>query len=42
MKENEIIIILFLLLVTTGAQETFTQYHYDEINHRLTQNPIIL
>ena len=37
------VIILFLLLVTatSGIQETFAQYYYDEINHRLTQNPIV-
>jgi hypothetical protein len=37
------VIIVFLLLLTTtsGIQETFAQYYYDEINHRVTQNPII-
>ena len=36
-------IILFLLLLTTPStlQETFAQYYYDEINHRVTQNPIV-
>jgi len=41
MKENGIIVILFLLLLTTSTQETFAQYYYDEINHRLTQNPVV-
>jgi len=38
-----IVIIVFLLLLTTssGIQETFAQYYYDEINHRLTQNPVV-
>jgi hypothetical protein len=38
----KITIILFLLIVTTsGIQETFAQFYYDEINHRVTQNPIV-
>jgi len=39
----KIFIILFLLLLTTPStlQETFAQYYYDEINHRVTQNPIV-
>ncbi len=41
MKENGIIVILFLLLLTTSTQETFAQFYYDEINHRLTQNPVV-
>lgn len=37
------VIIVFLLLLTTtsGIQEVFAQYYYDEINHRVTQNPIV-
>ena len=41
MKENKIIIILFLILLTTSTQEAFAQFYYDEINHRLTQNPVV-
>ncbi len=39
----KIAIILFLILLTTPStlQETFAQYYYDEINHRVTQNPIV-
>ncbi len=39
----KIAIILFLILITTTStlQETFAQYYYDEINHRVTQNPIV-
>ena len=39
----KIVIILFLLLLVTtpSLQETLAQYYYDEINHRLTQNPIV-
>jgi len=40
--QNNIAIILFLFLVTTtSVHETFAQYYYDEINHKLTQNPIV-
>ncbi len=40
--QNNIVVILFLFLVTTtSVHETFAQYYYDEINHRLTQNPVI-
>jgi len=36
------IIVIFLFLATaSGIQETFAQYYYDEINHRVTQNPIV-
>ena len=34
-------ILLLLLTATSGIQETFAQYYYDEINHRVTQNPIV-
>jgi hypothetical protein len=37
----KIVIILFLLLVIPGIQETFAQFYYDEINHRVTQNPVV-
>jgi len=39
----KIVIILFLLLLVTtpSLQETFAQYYYDEVNHRLTQNPVV-
>ena len=37
----KIIIILFLILATTSTQEAFAQFYYDEINHRLTQNPVV-
>ena len=39
----KIFIILFLLLLITPftLQEIFAQYYYDEINHRVTQNPIV-
>ncbi len=39
----KIVIILFLILLTptSALQETFAQYYYDEINHRVTQNPIV-
>ncbi|MCH7757099.1 MAG: hypothetical protein IIA19_01270 [Thaumarchaeota archaeon] len=42
-NQNNLFIILFLFLVTTtfGVQETFAQFYYDEINHRLTQNPVV-
>ena len=39
----KIVIFLFLILLTTTSalQETLAQYYYDEINHRVTQNPIV-
>jgi len=36
-----IILFLILLITTSTLQETFAQYFYDEINHRVTQNPIV-